>query len=282
MAIDNFIPQVWAGTMLRYLDNAHVAANPQVVNRDYEGDISQMGDTVKINSIGPITISTYTKNTDLSTPQTLTGAQTSLVVDQAKSFNFQVDDIDKAQQNPKVMGVAMQRAAYGIADAIDLALIVVMTNGVATANQLTADTSMSATDAYDILVNLGVRLSEANVPMAGRFAIVPPWFTGLMQKDDRFVKQVTPLGTEVLLNGLVGRGAGFDIFQSNNLVQPSAGATWTVIGGSNLATSYVQQIVEIEAYRMEKRFADAVKGLTLYGSKVVLPNALASIVVTKP
>src|SRR5689334_12725539 len=122
MSLVNFIPTVWSGTMLRYLDKAHVFAQPGVVNRDYEGEIAAFGDSVKINQLGPITISDYTKNTDLSTPEALNGNQTVLVIDKAKSFNFQVDDIDRAQQTPKVMQTAMERSAYGIADVVDAAL----------------------------------------------------------------------------------------------------------------------------------------------------------------
>jgi coat protein Gp5 len=282
MAIDNFIPQVWAATMMRYLDVAHVAASPALVNRDYEGEIRGQGDTVKINQIGPITISDYTKNTDLSTPQTLTGAGTELVISNAKSFNFQVDDIDQAQQRPKVMGVAMQRAAYGVADVIDLAIFTAMGAGVAAANIVTADTSMSSTDAYDHLVDMSILLSAANVPQAGRWAAVPPWYHGLLQKDSRFVTAPTPIGTDALVNGMIGRASGFDVYVTNNLPQPTPGSVWQILTGVNLATSYAEQVVEVEAYRPEKRFADAVKGLTVYGIKVVLPAALSSINCTKP
>src|SRR5574344_2712628 len=117
MAIDNFIPKIWSARMLQYLDKAHVYAN--AVNRDYEGEIKAYGDTVKINSVGAITIGDYTKNTDIADAETLTDAQVELKIDQAKYFNFCVDDIDKAQQNPKVMDTAVNRASYGLADVSD-------------------------------------------------------------------------------------------------------------------------------------------------------------------
>lgn len=279
MAIDNFIPQVWAGTMLRYLDRRFVFR--ALCNSEYEGEISGMGDTVKINQIGPITVSTYTKNSDLSTPQTLTGAQTALVIDKADSFNFQVDDIDQAQSKPKVMETAMQRSGYALASAVDTNLATAISAAVPTGNTLTADTSMSSTDAYDHIVELGVKLDENDVPEDGRWVSVAPWYYGLLLKDSRFII-ATPRGDTTLRTGEVGEIDGMPIYKSNNLVQPSAGSTYDVLAGSIYATTFADAIVQVEAYRMEKRFSDAVKGLHVYGYKVVLPNALAKIVCTKP
>jgi hypothetical protein len=282
MAIGAFIPQVWAGTMLRYLDKNLVFAQPGVVNRDYEGEITAFGDTVKINQLGPVTVGDYTKNSDISAAQTLTADQLSLIIDQAKYFNFQVDDVDAAQTKPKVMATAMQRAAYAVADSVDQKVATVVGAGVASGNILTPDTSMSSTDAYDHLVELGVKLDENNVPSQGRWAIVPPWYHGLLLKDDRFVKAPTPMGDDALRNGVVRRTAGFDVMVSNNVNQPSANTTYDITAGVDAATSFASQIIELEAYRPQLRFADAIKGLTVYGVKVILPNALAKIVCTKP
>jgi len=118
MTLSNFIPNVWSARLLETLNKAHVYAN--LANRDYEGEIGALGDTVKINSIGRVTIGAYTKNTDISAAETLTDAQTTLTIDTAKYFNFQVDDIDKVQTKPKVMDAAMRDAGWGVADAIDV------------------------------------------------------------------------------------------------------------------------------------------------------------------
>ena len=114
MSLNNFIPAVWSAQLLTDLQKSLVYAN--LCNRDYEGEIRAFGDQVKINSIGDVTIGSYTKNTDISAAETLTDAQRILIINQAKYFNFQIDDIDKAQQTPKVMSAAMQKAAYGLAD----------------------------------------------------------------------------------------------------------------------------------------------------------------------
>src|SRR5260370_1448184 len=117
MSVQNFIPQVWAANILRALDTALVY--PQLFNRDYEGDIQSAGDTVKINMVGDVSVFTYSKNQDMSSPEALTDAQLTLRVDQSKAFNFSVDDIDAVQTKPKVMDEAARRAAYGIRKVID-------------------------------------------------------------------------------------------------------------------------------------------------------------------
>lgn len=281
MSLNNFIPQVWAGRLLVNLHKSFVYGQSGIVNRDYEGDIQNAGDTVKINAIGPVTIGDYVKNTNLADPETLTDAQSVLVIDQAKSFNFAIDDIDKVQGTPARMDAAMVEAAYGLADKVDQYVASLYT-GVAAANTIGTDgtpivpsANTAGTSAYEKLVDLGVLLSNANVPKLGRFAIVPPWFNGLLQKDDRFVKQVTPLGDAVLLNGVMGRAAGFDIFESNNVPFTAGGTKYKIIAGHPMAISFADQIREVVAYRPEKRFGDAMKGLHLYGAKLVRPMAIA-------
>lgn len=117
MSVTNFIPTIWSARLLAHLDKKHVYA--ALVNRDYEGEIKNYGDTVKINQIGDITIQDYQKGKDIADPEDLSGDQTILVIDQAKYFNFAIDDVDKAQVNPKLMDAAMQRAAYGMNDVTD-------------------------------------------------------------------------------------------------------------------------------------------------------------------
>lgn len=115
MAITTFIPTVWSARLLAHLDSAHVAT--QFVNRDYQGDIQNAGDRVKINQVSAVTIRDYVKNTDMEQPETLSTAEQVLVVDQAKYFHFQVDDVDAVQAAAPLMDSAMERAAYGLAQA---------------------------------------------------------------------------------------------------------------------------------------------------------------------
>lgn len=92
MSVEKFIPQIWSARLLNHLDKRHVYLN--LLNRDYEGEIKNFGDTVKVNQIGDITIKDYTKGTDIEAPEDVSGAQQELKIDQAKYFNFSVDDVD--------------------------------------------------------------------------------------------------------------------------------------------------------------------------------------------
>ncbi len=282
MAINNFIPAVWSGRLLENLRKALVYGQEGVINRDYQGEISDVGNTVKINAIGAVTVFNYVKNTNMPAAQDLTDSQLSLLIDQAKAFNFQVDDVDRVQQTPKVTDAAMREAAYALRDAADQYIASLYT-GVQAGNTIGDDTTPvvpTATTAYERLVDLSVILDEDNVPSEGRTVVVPPWFHGLLLKDDRFVKAGTPTTDQVLRNGVVGEAAGFQVLKSNN-VPNTTGTKYKIIASHPVAWSYAEQIAHIEAYRPELRFADAVKGLHLYGAKVVRPAGLAVMTANK-
>jgi len=205
-----------------------------------------------------------------------------LTIDQAKYFNFQVDDVDRAQQNPKVMDAAMREAAYGLTDAADQYIASLYT-GVAAGNTIGDDVTPivpTKTDAYERLVDMGIILDDNKVPRTNRWVVVPPWFYGLLLKDDRFVKAGTPTSDQVLRNGEVGQAAGFTVLVSHN-VPNTAGTKYKIIAGSTIAITYAEQINKVEAYRPEKRFADAVKGLHLYGAKLVRNTAIAVMTANK-
>ena len=340
MAITKFIPEVWSASLLSVLDKSLVFGS--VANRDYEGDISAFGDTVHITSVADPAISAYTKDTDLGSPQALTDDEQLLVIDQANSFNFQIDDIDKAQvrNNGALMSEATQRAAFGLRDAADK----IIANRIArdAGNSIGLVDGTTAANVYDnLIVPAGVSLDEANVPEEMRWLVLSPAAYGQLQLDSRFIK-ANESGNTALHTGNVGAANGFTIYKSNNSFQAnrallavttasgaksltgvagqfnqgdvglsvagtgvgasskivsvnaagsvatvdvnstaSAAVTVTLSGGgqlayagSNIATSYAQQILELEAYRPEKRFADALKGLHVFGTKVVRPEAL--------
>ena len=275
MAFTNFIPEVWSARLLEHLDNVHVYS--ALLNRDYEGDIRAYGDTVHINQIGDIAINDYTGE-DLAAPEELDSTMMELKIDQAKYFNFKVKDIDNAQSNPKVVDAAMQRASYNINDVIDNYLAGLLLAGVKSESTITAKTLTSA-NAYDYLVDLGVLLNEHNVPMLGRWVVIPPWFHGLLLKDERFVGNGTGYNQAILQGGWVGDAAGFRIHLSNNV--PESAGSYSVIAGTNAAGSFAEQLVELEAYRLEKNFSDGLKGLHVYGAKVTQPDGLAVLKCTK-
>ncbi|MCY8059694.1 phage capsid protein [Bacillus spizizenii] len=285
MALNNFIPTLWSARLLYNLQKNLVYGQPGVINRDYEGEIKNLGDAVTINNIGRVSVGDYTKNADMDSPQTLDDQSRKLVITEMKYFNFQIDDVDKIQQNPKLMDEAMKEAAYALKNKADSFIASQYVNAAHTIGSDTNIVSPTKNDAYEYLVDLSVKLDEADVPEQGRWAVVPPWYEGLMLKDDRFVKAGNMSSEDRLLNGVVGQAAGFLILKSNNApVSTPEGGTENhkIIAGHNIAWSYADQAAQVEAYRPEKRFADAVKGLHLYGAKVTRPEALAVLSAARP
>lgn len=283
MAVTTFIPELWNARLLYALEKAHVATN--LVNRNYEGEISNHGDTVHINTIGAITVKSYTKNTDIDAPETLTTTDQTLVIDQAKYFNFQVDDVDKVQAAGELVDTAMGRAAYALADVSDAYLLGVIAAGAASGNTIgsaAAPVALTASNVYENIVKLKTKLDKANVPNTGRTIVVPPDVHSLLLLDDRFAKSTATAGQEALINGLVGRIAGFDVYMSNNVKTGTGTDTgktpyFEITAQITDATTYAEQIIKTEAYRMESRFADAVKGLHVYGAKVTDGTKIAKI-----
>lgn len=283
MAVTTFIPELWSARLLYALDKSHVATN--LVNRNYEGVIANQGDTVHINSIGAITVKDYTKNTDIAAPDALTTTDQSLVIDQCKYFNFQVDDVDKVQAAGDLIDTAMGRAAYALADVSDAFLLKTIANGVASANKIGAKatlTALTASNVYENIVKMRTLLDKANVPTTGRTLVVPPEVYALLLLDDRFAKSGSDSGQNALLNGMVGRVAGFDVFMSNNCVSGTDGdsgstAYFVITAQVASATTYAEQIIKTEGYRMESRFADGVKGLHVYGAKVTDGSQIAAM-----
>ncbi len=289
MSLNTFIPQIWSARMLNALREALVYAQIGVINRDYQGEIANVGDTVRVHTLGDPTIFDYVKNTDMPSPETLTDAEMVLLITQAKGFNLQIDDIDQVQQTPKAMNQAMVNAAFRLAEITDQFVASTLVAGADPANAIGSDvtpvlpTSTSGDDgAYEQLVDLNTVLNEANVPREGRWVIVPPWYEGRLAKDDRFIHagEVSILIGNPLVNGAIGRAAGFAVMVSNNVptvAGPDPGDTprSKIVAGHGIATTFADQISKVEGYRPERRFSDAVKGLHLYGSKVMRPEALA-------
>tara|TARA_Y100000401_G_scaffold50924_1_gene39819 strand:- start:152 stop:1000 length:849 start_codon:yes stop_codon:yes gene_type:complete len=276
MSVDRFVPSLWAATLLENLNDAHVAVN--LCNRNYEGDISQSGDTVRITSIGRVTIDNYVKNSTSISPETLDDSQQVLTIDQAKYFAFQVDDVDARQvrDDGALMDVAMRDAAWGLGDAADTSVLSAMQSQGATGNALGALTiGTGNVDAYENIVDLAVKLDENNVPRQGRWCIIPPWYHGWLQKNANFVSYGTQANREDLENGIIGAAAGMRIVVSNNLPSASTGRNY-VIAGHEMGVTYAEQINSVEAYRQESAFSDAVKGLHLYGYKITRPYVLAN------
>lgn len=277
MAITNFIPEIWSAQLLSSLKKTLVFAGPGVVQRDYEGEITQAGDTVKITSISRPTVGTYTKNSTTINPENLTDAQRSLLIDQSKYFAFEIDDVDLRQSanGGALMAEAATEAAYALADTADQYVAGLYT-GVDSGNAIGTTSITSSTLAVTNLINLVVKLDNSNVPKQGRYVIVPPWYHGLLLGSDLFARVDASGNDGTLRNGIVGRAFGLDVLVSNNCVNVT-GDDWIVQAGHPSALAFAEQIVKTEAYRPENAFSDALKGLHLYGAKLVRPTAIATL-----
>jgi N4-gp56 family major capsid protein len=279
MSIQNFRPEIWSAKLLVALRKKLVYG--AFINRDYEGEIAEAGDTVRITSIGRPTISNYVPNVTKITPEQVNDSQRTLVVDQSKMFAFMVDDVDARQAKGNVIPQAMDEAGFGLADVIDQYLASFYT-AIQAQNQLGSISVSAATpnQAYDnVLVPLRTRLTKANVPTEGRTVAVTPDLYGCLLRDSRFVK-VNESGSDMgLRSGIVGRAAGFDIVETNNAPNTS-GNEFVTLAGVNSGLTFADQINKTEAYRPQDSFSDAVKGLALYGAKLTRPDVLASALVT--
>lgn len=282
MAVDSFIPTVWSARILSNLQKAQVFAG--LVNRNYEGEIANQGDTVKIGGIGAISLAPYTKNSTSLSWATLTDATQSLTIDQAKYFAFKVDDVDRIQTNVNLIDEAMREAAYAISDNVD-SYIAGLHASAQAANKLGSDGASAKVigygsgevDPYKTLVNMGVLLTQANVPSEGRWAVVPPWFEGMLRKSPNFVANPAGVTGQSVVNGFVSRISGFDVYVSNNITDDAqATKTYRVMFGVREAiTLAVQKQPTMEAFRLQDSFSDGIRGLLLYGAKVVRPAGLA-------
>jgi hypothetical protein len=258
-----------------HLDKAHVLVNR--CNRDYEGEIKEYGDTVKIGQIGPITVGNYKPNATDVEPEQLSGTQTILLIDKAKYFAFKIDDVDAAQTKPKLMDSAMQRSGYALGDSADSAIAALHSE----AGQSITTQASTVNSAY-VLEAIGAgkqTLDEQNVPQDSRWMVVPPWFATKIAIARILQTDGSVDANKTWESGYVGRVMGLDIYVSNNIVTSGTAPVYTskVLAGHPMAISFAEQIVSVEAYRQEKAFSDAVKGLHVYGYKVLQPNALVSM-----
>lgn len=275
MAVTNFIPTIWEARLLAHLDKTLVFRN--LTNSDYEGNIQDEGDTVKINQINDISVSDYKKGTAL-TYEEVGSTQKELKIDTAKKWAFTVNDVDKVQANVDLVDSATGRAAYALGAAVDTDIAKVMAAG---AKNTISKIALTVNNAYDKLVDMSVALDEENVQADGRWVVLPPWVYGLLQKDTRFVASGAEAADGRLGSGYIGTAAGFNVYKSNNLGSDTEAATTDIIAGVNMATTFASQLVKTEALRDKDDFNDYVRGLMVYGQLVVQPSGLVVLKAAK-
>ncbi len=272
MAITSFIPEIWSARLLNELRAVQVATN--LVNRDYEGEIKGPGSTLYINKLsGDISIWTYDRGLEIETPENLSMTNCTLDIDQAKYFNFVVDDVDKVQAAGDVMDSAIKLGAYKLKDYSDEYILEELANSPESDNIIAEDSPVTVTadNIYSYIAQLNMLLSTSNAPCDDRTVVLSPAVCALLIQDSKFIP--ADAKDERIKTGFVGRAAGMDVYESNNCYK--TGSVYNLTAQSRSACTFAEQIVKMDAYRPENTFSDAVRGLYVYGVKVTEPNGVA-------
>lgn len=267
-----FIPEIWISQIFESIDASLVVGSGLVVNRDYEGEIQRAGDTVRIPTVVDPTTAPYDPLVGFTgDPQEPVTGSLTFEIEMAQSFRFRLEDITKVQSQigGQLMDKGTQRAGRKLAEVADAYVAAKLVAAVPSGTRLidldvTTTTAAGIDILYGQLVQAKVELDKTNTPLDGRYMIVSPDLHGLLLRDNRFIDASRFASDVPIKNGLVGRILGFNIISCN--VMP---ATVHMIAGHQIATTYADQLTEIEFYRPEKFFADAVRGLHVYGAKVM-------------
>lgn len=264
MSLNKFTSTVWSETLYQELQKNYVGV--KLCSREFEGEIKSQGDRVKICGISPITVFNYSKNTDMPTAEVLSDNERLLIIDQAKGFNFFIDDVDAAQSRPNIMTEAMRRASDALSDVADSYIYSLTDDNVET---ITND-AVTSESIISTLADARLKLMENNVPSNATISLeVSP---AIEQKLVLSKVLRSTDNTEVLSKGYVGSFMGFDVYVSNNI--PKTDNTYKCIARTNRAIAFAEQINSVTAYEPELRHGDAVKGLHLYGAKIVYPKEM--------
>ena len=292
-----FLPSIYSRKVLNFFRKSSVVE--AITNTDYAGEISAFGDSVKIIKEPVISVSDYTRATD-TTVTRLTDQELTLVVDSAKAFKFIVDDIETNMSHINFKEVATSSAAYALRDSYDAAVIATMFSGVSSsspdhvlgsdnATDLAAGTfdgtgnldlgfASGEHDPIDVMARMARLLDEQNVPEEGRWFVAgPDFYEVLGQASSKLLSVDFNAGQGSIRNGLVSSGKlrGFEMYKSNNIAATS-NAAGKVLGGHISSTATAQTIVSTETLRDPTSFGDIVRGLHVYGAKVLRPEALVS------
>ncbi len=283
------VPTFWSATLLEDLKKELVFGS--LTNAQYIGEV-KYGQTLKIFNVSGVTITDYSPLTGFGETWTPSRAKaeevTTLTIDNAKAFQFFIEDLENRAVLVDLMSAIMRETTYNLRDVVDKYIAGLFEAGATpflTNNQAEDAVQLSGTYTfYDLLVDVDTLMNKNNVPRNGRWIVVPPELRALLLKDNRFVANASsPQAYVSLLNGEVGQAAGFTVKMSNNVPAPTeiSGAL-RFYAGTNDALAFAYDVEKIETYRPENRFADAVKGLFVYGAKVIRPVCVYKVAVKLP
>ena len=286
----NFIPEIWSGKLIENFYDATVLA--AISNTNYEGEIRRMGDTVNIRTTPEITIKTYVKGQTLSV-ENPDKPKIQLVIDKGEYFACIEDDVDKVQSDVNMMDTWSKDASERMKIKIDQRVLtdilpdISALNKGATAGRITGNIDLGTTgspiaitktNVLDYIVDLGTVLDEANAPEGERFLVIPAKMAGMIKKSDLKDASLTGDSVSVLRNGRLGMIDRFTLYMSHNLSVTSG--KFSIIAGHKMGFTFASQMTEMESLRAESTFGNVIRGLQVYGYKVVKPEALAQGIVT--
>jgi len=286
----NFIPEIWSGKLIENFYDATVLA--AISNTDYEGEIRQYGDTVNIRTTPELTIRTYQKGMTLQV-ENPDKPKLQLVIDKGEYFAAVEDDVDKVQSDINLMDTWSKDASERMKIKIDQRVLTDMLPGIAATNKgatagrisaninlgtTAAPVAVTKTNVLDFIVDIGTVLDEANCPEGDRFIVIPAKMAGMIKKSDLKDASLTGDSVSILRNGRLGMIDRFTVYMSHNL--NNASGKFSVIAGHKMGFTFASQMTEMETIRSESTFGNIIRGLQVYGYKVVKPEALAQGVVT--
>ena len=288
-----FIPEIYSKKVQIALRKAAVAE--AVCNTDYMGEISSFGDTVNIIKEPQIAVADYTRGLAVTSTD-LTDQELVLTVDQAKSFSFKIDDLEKRFSHVNFQAIAADNAAYALRDAMDSNILAAISAGA------TANTGMGTTgtpidigfgsgevDPLNQMSLAAKELDEANAPEDGRwFVAAPEWYNALSNSASKLLSVDFNAGQGSIRNGLVASGLlrGFSMYKSNNLptndlsgATPAGSATAPeALFGHMSSTAAASSMNKVETVRDTGTFSDIVRGLMVWGRKVLRPEVAGKII----
>ena len=293
----NFIPEIWSGKLIENFYDATVLA--AISNTDYEGEIKAMGDTVNIRTTPSITIRDYTKGQSLVVERP-DKPKIQLLIDKGDYFSCVEDDIDRIQTDVKLMDMWSKDASEQMKIKIDQRVLTDLLPDIGASNKgltageqsasfnlgttaaplsVTKDGAGGTVPVVDFIVDMGTVLDEANVPEQSRFLVIPAKMAGLIKKSELKDASLTGDGTTPIRNGRLGMIDRFTLYTSHNL-KVDSGGKYNLIAGHKMGFTFASQMTEMETLRAESTFGNIIRGLQVYGYKVVKPEALAQAVVT--
>jgi hypothetical protein len=299
-----FIPEIWSGKLIEKFYASTVLA--AISNTDYEGEIKSHGDKVHIRTKPTITIKTYLADAalELERPQ---GNQILLNIDQGQYFNTILDDVMNVQSDINLMSMWSDDAAEQMKIVIDKAVLLGLYNQADAANRgltagkITGAINLGVTgtplalvaaspgggqvDILDMMLRLGQALDEQNIPETGRWIVMPTWAAVLVKRSELRQAYLSGDNVSMLRNGRLGMVDRFTLYTSNLLpfgtAAGLAAGEFVIYAGHQHGLTFASQMTKMETLRSELTFGQIMRGLQVYGYKVVDGTALAQAIVTK-